>query len=199
MLLVSHYPDPNKSRGQYLDLLKLSIEEDPFCPRNAFYYARELSFYCQWDEAIRECERYLALPNANWANERCYAYRVMAKSYAEKGDLQAAETAFHKAASEAPDTREPWAELAMLMYRQSRWEECFAYSIRTLRIKDRNLVYTCDPSVWGYWAHDLASISAWNLGLKEIALEQAKLALEHSPNDPRLKGNLDVIQGLATG
>jgi len=193
-LLVSHHPDPTKSRGQYLDLLKLSIEEDPHCPRNAFYYARELMFHQDWHNSIKECERYLALPGANWANERCYAYRVMGKCYDETGDRTQSELHYMKAASEAPNTREPWCELGMLMYRQARWAECYAYSMKALDIKHRDLVYTCDPAVWGHWAHDLASISAWNLGLKEIALEQAKLALEASPEDGRLKSNLEAIE-----
>ena len=37
MLLVSHHPDPTKSRGQYMPLLELAIAEDLNCPRNAFY------------------------------------------------------------------------------------------------------------------------------------------------------------------
>ena len=193
-LLVSHHPDPTKSRGQYLDLLKLSVEEDPHCPRNAFYYARELMFRRDWATSIKECERYLALPGATWANERCYAYRVMGQCYAELGDLQKSEQAFQKAGSEAPNTREPWCEIAMLMYRQQRWGECYVYAMKALAIKNKELVYTCDPAVWGHWAHDLASISAWHLGLKQVALEQAKLALEASPDDERLRGNVAYIQ-----
>lgn len=193
-LLVSHHPDPTKSRGQYMDLLELSVKEDPNCPRNAFYYARELSFWSRWQEAIEALNRYLALPGATWANERCYAMRVMGKCYAELGNPTEAEVWFHKAAAEAPNTREPWCELAMLLYRQQRWEECFAYSMRALQIKNRELVYTCDPAVWGHWAHDLASISAWNLGLKEIALEQAKWAVRCSPHDERLRNNLRWIE-----
>ena len=73
MLLVIHKPDPTKSRGQYLDLLRISVQEDPIDPRNGFYYARELSFHKQWDKAIEECNRYLNLPGATWPNERCYA------------------------------------------------------------------------------------------------------------------------------
>lgn len=197
-LLVSHHPDPTKSRGQYLDLLKLSITEDPHCPRNAFYYARELMFHRQWDTSIKECERYLALPGANWINERCYAYRVMGKCYDEKGDQGQSELHYMKAASEAPNTREPWCQLAMLMYRQCRWAECYAYSMNALAITERDLVYTCDPAVWGHWAHDLASVAAWNLGLKNIAKEQAILALEKSPDDPRLKSNLEAIEKALT-
>jgi tetratricopeptide (TPR) repeat protein len=194
MLLAVHMPDPTKSRGQYMDLLELSVKEDPFCPRNAFYYARELSFNARWRESIAACERYLKLPGATWENERCYAYRVMGRCYKELGEWGNAEKAFHQAASEAPNTREPWCELALLMYHQSRWEECFAFAMRALKITDRLKVYTVDPEVWGAQPHDLASISAWNLGLKELALQQASAALAHSPHDQRIRGNVDFMR-----
>lgn len=198
-LLVTHYPDASKSRGQYLDILKLSIQEDPICPRNAFYYARELSFYSRWEDAITECKRYLALPGATWGTERCYAYRVMGKSYEGLNRREEAERAYHQACGEAPNTREPWCALALLMYMQHRWEESFAFAMRALKIKDRELVYTCDPAVWGAQPHDLASIAAWHLGIKDIALEQAKLAVEKEPNDPRLQNNLRLIEDAILG
>lgn len=193
MLLVVHKPDPTKSRGQYLDLLELSVKEDPDCPRNAFYYARELSFHRKWKEAIDACNTYLKLPRANWPNERCYAYRVMGRCYAELDDQWNAERSFQMAAYEAPNTREPWCELALLMYRQRRWEECFASAKRALRITNREMVYTVDPEVWGAQPHDLASISAWHLGLKDVAIQQAKIAVELAPNDLRLRANLDFM------
>jgi glycosyltransferase involved in cell wall biosynthesis len=193
-LLVSHHPDPTKSRGQYLDLLSLSVQEDPDCPRNGFYYARELTFHARWDDAIKALKSYLDLPGATWPNERCYAMRLLGKSYNELGDQYQAEHWYVRAAAEAPNTREPWCELAMLMYRQGRWEECFAFAMRALKIVNRDLVYTCDPEVWGHWPHDLASISAWQIGMHQVALEQAKLAVEKTPNDLRLVGNLRYIE-----
>jgi tetratricopeptide (TPR) repeat protein len=192
-LIAVHKPDPTKSRGQYMDLLELSVKEDPNCPRNAFYYARELSFNARWQESIDACKAYLALPRATWMNERCYAYRVMGRCYSELGQPREAEKAFHAAAGEAPDTREPWCELAMLAYRECRWEECFAFSMRALRIKDRMKVYTCDPAVWGSQPHDLASISAWHLGMNEICIEQAQIAVDLEPENDRLKANLDFV------
>jgi glycosyltransferase involved in cell wall biosynthesis len=193
MLLVIHKPDPSKSRGQYLDLLELSVKEDPDCPRNAFYYARELSFHSRWRESIEACERYLKLPRANWPNERCYAYRVMGRCYTDLGDQWNAERAFQMAAYESPNTREPWCEMAMLMYRQHRWEECFAAAIRALKITDREMVYTVDPEVWGHQPHDLLSISAWHLGFKDLAIKHAKICVELTPSDPRLQSNLDFL------
>jgi len=193
MLLAVHKPDPTKSRGQYMDLLELSVKEDPQCPRNAFYYARELSFNARWQEAVDACKSYLALPRATWMNERCYAYRVIGRCYNELGNFEESEKAFHSAASEAPNTREPWCELAMLMYRQQRWEECFAYAMRALRIVDRLKVYTCDPAVWGSQPHDLASLAAWHLGLTEVCIQQARLAVEKEPDNQRLKTNLAFV------
>jgi tetratricopeptide (TPR) repeat protein len=195
MLLAVHKPDPTKSRGQYLDLLRISVEEDPHCPRNAFYYARELSFHRHWEQSIAECNRYLGLRKADWPNERCYAYRVMGRCYNELGNVVEAERAFQKASFEAPNTREPWCELAMLYYQQHRWPECYAAANRALQIVNRQFVYTVDPAVWGAQPHDLASISAWHMGLRDVALEQARIAVEKEPDDERLQNNLRFIEG----
>jgi tetratricopeptide (TPR) repeat protein len=196
MLLVSHHPDPTKSRGQYMDLLDLSVKEDPFCPRNAFYHARELTFYSRWDEAEVALLKYLAMPEGTWANERCYAMRLLSKAYSERGNHVEAENWMLKACAEAPNTREPWCGLAMLQYRAQRWADCYANAMRALQITDRNLVYTCDPAVWGFQPHDLAAISAWNMGLKEIAQEQGRIAAEMEPDDARLTINLAFYLGL---
>jgi tetratricopeptide (TPR) repeat protein len=198
MLMVIHKPDPEKSRGQYLDLLKISIEEDPNCPRNAFYYARELSFHSRWAEAIEQCKRYLALPRAVWANERCYAMRVIGRASKELGNYGEALNWFRRACSEAPDTREPWFELALCCYQMERWAECFGAAMTCLSITHREFLYTVDPSVWGANPHDLAAISAWNMGLKDVAIEQGRKAVELAPDDFRMRQNLEWFEGKRT-
>ena len=194
MLLVIHKPDPTKSRGQYLDLLRASVEEDPLDPRNAFYYARELSFHARWQEAIAECKRYLALPGATWDGERCYAMRVIARCYNEMGDKTQALNWARRSVAEAPNSREPWCEVANIAYQMNRWSECYGAATSALAIADREFVYTCDPAVWEAQPHDLASIAAWHLGLKERALEHAKNALSFSPSDERLRANVEMLR-----
>ncbi len=191
--LITHHPDPTKSRGQYMPLLELAVKEDDRDPHHYFYYARELTFYRRWDEAKVALQRYLDMNTTSAQNERSYAMRLLGKAYAETNDNGQAEKWYYLAAAEAPNTREPWCELALLMYNQRRWEECFASAMRALRIKERSMVYTCDPAVWGHWAHDLASIAAHNLGLKDIALAQAKLAVDLAPDDLRLRRNLRYL------
>lgn len=194
MLMVIHKPDNTKSRGQYLPLLEMSVKEDPYDPRNAFYYARELSFHRQWSEAVRECERYLALPGANWPNERCYAYRVMSRCYSELGDWDNAIRCARLGVIEAPYTREPWCEIAKLAYQRHQWAECYGAAMSALAIKNKELVYTVDPEVWGALPHDYASISAWNLGLKEVAIIHAENALLKEPENERLRSNLEFMK-----
>ena len=194
MLLVSHHPDPTKSRGQYMPLLELAIKEDPHCPRNAFYHARELTFYSRWQEAIEALNRYLAMPEANWPNERCYAMRLLGKAHEELGMMHESLKWYRLACAEAPDTREPWCELATITYRLNMWPESYGSALSALNIKDKQAVYTMDPSVWSEKPYDYASIAAWRLGLKEQAIEFCKKALEFNPTDTRLLTNLSQME-----
>jgi glycosyltransferase involved in cell wall biosynthesis len=189
-LLVSHHPDPTKSRGQYLDLLRMAVKEDPRCPRNAFYFARELTFYHLWDEAITALNAYLDMPEANWPNERCYAMRLLGKAYDHKQNHWEALKWYRMAIAEAPGTREPWVDAANSFYMKAMWKECYHASTMALEIKDKQLVYTCDPEVWGFKPHDLAAISAHHLKKKAEALKHGQDAVNHCPDDERLKMNL---------
>jgi len=187
---LHHFADPTKSRGQYMPLLELAVAEDPRCPRNAFYHARELTFYYRWQDAIVALDKYLDMPEANWQNERCYAMRLLAKSHDELGHSEEALKWARLAVAEAPGTREPWVELSMQCYRRSMWAESYAAALSALNIQNKELVYTMDPSVWTEKPYDLASIAAWNLGLKDSAVEFCKKALEFNPTDSRLVANL---------
>ena len=195
MMLISHHPDPEKSRGQYLDLLELSVKEDPRCPRNAFYYARELVYYGRWDEAIDALKKYLEMPEATWVNDRCYAMRVLGQAYLAKEDPQTAENWYHRAAGEAPNTREPWVALARLYHSQHRWAECYGAINRALSLTVRDWVYTSEPASWGCEPHDIAALAAWNLGLKDVAVAQGQLACDLAPEDTRLATNLLWYKG----
>ena len=198
-LLVRHLPDSTKSRGQYLDLLKVAVTEDPNCPRNAFYYARELTFNYRWQDSIVELNRYLALPGATWPNERCYAMRLLGKANEELGDWVAGLKWLRLAVAEAPGTREPWVALAEACYRRGLWPESYSAALSALEIKNKEEVYTMDPEVWGEKPYDLASIAAYNLGLIDQAIIYCKQAIELAPEDARLKANLQFMESKRAG
>lgn len=191
MLLVSHHPDPTKSRGQYIDLLELSVKEDPHCPRNAFYYARELTFYRRWVDAVVALNKYLENPNANWPNERCYAMRLMGQAYEALGDRGQAQVWLERATREASNTREPWVDLADLGRRTEQWQLTYDCATTALAIRDKAAVYTMDPSVWGAKPHDLLALAAYYLGKYDVAIQHGQIACDLEPSDIRLRQNLE--------
>ena len=192
-LLITHHPDPTKSRSQYMPLLEIAIAEDPDCPRNAFYYARELVFNKRWDEGIVALKHYLDLPTAKWAHERCYAMRLMSQCYEGLELLGEAFKWARRAVAECPETREPWLDLAMLCYRTGQWQECLFASEKCLSITEKQLVYTMNPECWTERPYDMASLAYWNLGMKEKAIEFCRKALEFNPEDVRLLTNLEKM------
>lgn len=194
-LLVTHHADDLKSRSQYLPLLELSVQEDPHCPRNAFYYARELYFYARWNDAIVALKRFIDMPQASWTLERSYAMRLIGRCYEQLGKMEEAAKWFASAANEAPSMRDPLVDLAMMRYRQKDWVGCHQAAMTALQIQERSLDYMVDPEAWSERPHDLASVAAWHLGLKDEAKRHAAAALELAPNDQRIKENLRFMQG----
>lgn len=190
VLLVQHLPDPDKSRGQYLDLLRLSVTEDPNCPRNALYFARELKFNALWDEAVEALQRYLAMPDAVWTPERCYAMRLPGACCHQLGKLDDARQWFFRAIAEAGWSREPWADLASFAYAIEDWLTCYFAAQSGLKIQDRAFLYLDDPAAWGSKLYDLAALSAFHLGLHKEAIELGTRACEIAPDDKRLATNL---------
>jgi glycosyltransferase involved in cell wall biosynthesis len=187
-LEIHHHPDSTKSRGQYLPLLALSVEEDPTDDRNAFYYARELFFTGDKDKALLEFKRHLALPNAIWKPERARSMRYLA-------ELEDTEQWLFKAVAETPERREVWVDLAKYYYNQNSWHGCLWASQRALEITDKPLEYLCEEFAWGFAPYDYAAISAYNLGMKDKAKEYGNKALLLAPDDARLINNLVYYKG----
>lgn len=182
-----HHPDKSKSRSQYLNLLKLSVDEDPASDRNAHYYARELYFNGMYAEAIREFNRHLSLPAARWPAERAASMRYLAKC-----DRASAESWYKKAAEEDPSRREPLVELALAAYSRSDWPECHKYSTKALKIKDKPLDYLCEDFAWSSMPHDLAALSSYHLKKYKEAVLHGTAALSLDVSNARLISNLKM-------
>jgi len=192
-LEIHHHADRTKPRSQYLPLLKQAVDEDPYDDRNAFYYARELFFYSQREEAKKEFERHLSLPRAVWPPERAASMRYLAKL-----DTENAEEWLLKAIKQSPGRRESMTELAMLYYGRGNWDECYKWAKEILAIESKPLDYLCEDFAWGALPWDLAAISAFKLEKFEEALEYGEKALELDPKNERLKGNLTFYRSAVS-
>ena len=182
---IHHLADATKSRGQYMAMLKMAVEENPYSDRNAFYYARELYFYGLYSEAAKEFNRHLGLPTAVWKPERAAALRYLAMC--EPGN---AETHLVKAVATDPSRRESKVALAQEFYKKQDWENCYKWSVEALEIKDKPLDYMCEEFAWDHTPYDLAALAAYNLGKFDEAFTYGTKAVELNPNDERLATNL---------
>jgi glycosyltransferase involved in cell wall biosynthesis len=188
-LETHHHPDPSKSRSQYLPLLKMSVQEDPYNDRNAFYYGRELYFYGRYSEAAEELKRHLSLPTAQWAPERAASMRFIGKSLPAES-----ETWFRKAIDQAPGRREPFVDLAKLYYESQDWAKCLEAAESAILIEEKPLEYLCEAESWGAAPHDYAAIAAYRLGMFEKSYKHARNAFNIEPDNERLQKNLEFCE-----
>ena len=191
---LDHHPDPAKSRGQYLPLLELSVEEDPEDDRNVHYLGREYMFRGRWDDCIRTLEHHLAMPKATWRDERAASMRFIAKSCLGKGEPERARDWYFRAIAEAPHLREPWVELAQLLYDEEEWDGVLYLTGRALAITHRPRTYICEAAPWGSLPHDLRCIAFFRTGRRVQALEEARKALALEPGNERLRGNVALLE-----
>jgi glycosyltransferase involved in cell wall biosynthesis len=182
-LEIHHHPDNTKSRGQYFDLLKLAVEEDPRDDRNQFYLAREYFFNNEYGMAQYHFARHLDL--SLWNPERAASHRYIAKMRPD-----AAEHHLYKAIAEDPNRREAWVDLAMVYYNRQDWISCRMASAMALRITEKPMDYLCEADAWGWLPHDLMAISCYNQGDVDEAWYHGSLAASMNPTDERLKANL---------
>lgn len=183
-LEIHHYADNSKSRGQYLPMLEMSVKEDPYDDRNAFYYARELFFYGYYEKAAEEFKRHLSLPSAIWAPERAQSMRYLSSCEPENRA-----TWILEAIKTCPGRREPLVDLAKYYYDNQKWEDCKVACDDALSIMEKPLDYLCEAEAWGWLPYDLKAISEYNLGNYKEAFEAGKKAYSINP-DERLASNL---------
>ena len=193
-MVLNHYPDSTKSRGSYLPLLELAVEENPTGDRVTYYLGREYMYKREWQKCIDTLKRYLSLPSATWKEERCASMRWIAKAYYNLGDLQTAYAWYFRAIAEMPVMRDPYVECAKMAYQIADWPMAFFMAEEALKIKDKSKTYVNMGYSWDYTPHDLAAIASYRLGMYERSLRHAQAALETTPGDERLKNNLKRIE-----
>ena len=192
-IIVEHFPDPNKPRSQYLPLLELAAKEDPASDRLAHYLGREYLFYGQLDHATNELRRHLTMPSATWAPERAASMLMLAEISGKQKNPHGQLMWLRRAVAEAPEQREPWVSLAVYYYHVGNELAAYHACIEALHISERPKSYITKGYAWGALPHDIASVTAWALGLKKEARKHATKAAELAPDDHRILNNYRMM------
>ena len=193
---LDHHPDHSKSRSQYLPLLELSVQEAPEDDRNVHYLGREYLYQGRWDDCIRTLSHHLTMPSTRWADERAASMRYIAKASLRKGQFAAARDWYLRAIAQAPHLREPYIDLAHLLYDQEDWDGVLYFTGCALTITRRPETYISEAAAWGSLPHDLRTMAYYHTGRIAQALAESKSALALEPDNPRLQENYAVLSSL---
>ena len=193
-IVLNHYPDSTKSRGSYLPLLELAVDEDPTGSRVHYYLGREYMYKAQWKKCIDTLLKYLSLPSSFWKEERSASMRWIAKSYYQLNNVTEAYRWYYRAIAETPAMRDPYVECARIAYYLADWPMAFFMTEEALKITEKSKCFVNMGYSWDDTPHDLAAISSYRLGMYQRAYKHAIAALKLSPNDQRLANNLKLIE-----
>ncbi|MBQ8473026.1 MAG: glycosyltransferase [Bacilli bacterium] len=195
-LVINHYPDSNKSRSNYLNLLELSVLEDPEDDRNMHYLGREYMYYNRYQEAIDTLTRHLSLKKATWKDERCASMRFIARCYKNLKRFDESIMWYEKAIQEAPYLRDPYVELAMLYYEKEDYDKVYLYLKQALKITNHKKTYINELFSWNETPYDLLSIACYYKGLLPESLYYIDEALKLNSSNERINKNKEIIESI---
>lgn len=175
---LEHHADPAKSRGQYLNLLEMSVREAPEDDRNMHYLGREYMFRGMWDRCIETLTRHLEMPTARWNAERANSMRFIARAYREKGEPVKSVEWLRTAVMTDPGQREAAVDLAQLGYEMTIerpgeaplwWAVCVEGAEKAVAVKTRSVSYITKSECWGPKPWDLLCLGCWYTGRRDEA------------------------------
>ena len=160
------------------------------------YHGSQSRTSCIQKQLLRTLKGHLALPTATWRDERAASMRYIAKAYWNKGEKTQARDWYLRAITEAPYLREPYMDLAFMLYLQGEWEGVLYFTACALAITQRPRSYICEASAWGSLPHDLRSMAFYRTGAYDQAVEEVRKALDIEPGNERLRKNLEFMEKL---
>jgi len=187
---IWHFPDIKEKKGD-LALLIESCKEWPHDSRLMAYLGREYMYRGDFENATSTYKKFLGM-HSNSA-ERGQAMINLATTDAANREFWLKMASF-----EIPNHREPLVNLAQMYYEQQNWQKCYDAATKALNITNHPMDYTCTPEAWGSLPHDLASVSAWNMGLYIESLSHAKDAAQKDMTNTRLRNNVKYIEDFVS-
>ena len=190
-IILNHYPDKNKSRSSYLNLLKLSVKENKDNERHLHYLGREYMYYNKNELAIKTLYKHLNV--AKWDLEKSASMRFIARCYLNLGRIKEAELWYNEAINLTPDLRDAYVELAFLKMKESKYSEVIRLCNKALKIKNKNKFYMNESFSWDHTIYDMLSNAYYYKGNYKKALTYVNKALKMT-SDERIKNNKELIK-----
>ncbi len=193
-IVLNHYPDNNKSRSQYLSLLKIAVKENPESDRNMHYLGREYMHNNQYDLAIKTLKKHLSLKSSTWKEERAASMRFIARCYFKKNNITSSLKWYNKAIKEAPHLRDAYVEKCFVLYDRCNYNEIIYLCNCALDIKSNKKEYINEIFSYDNTIYDLLSLCYYYKDNKDLAIYYIDKAIKMNPDDKRLLNNKVIFE-----
>ena len=195
-IYLHHYPDTNKSRSYYFDLLKLAVEENPEDSHERMLLAREYLLADDYENALENYLKVLHMPDVDTEDKRLVLLESLgrvADCYRFLHNYDEAIWYYQEWIKEDPSYREPYLGLAEIYNDMRMYSLAEALALAAIKNGTRKYTWVERADSWLTQPEDILSIALFNLGDCEQALQYVDMCLEHHPDDPRLLKNYRAI------
>ena len=193
-IMLHHYPDRTKSRSQYLNLMKLGIEEEPENMLQNYYYSRELFYHNRWEESIDHFKKTVKIAKKEKSKSYIAAiYGFMGEAYNAIGNIADAEISFIKGLKYTNNVREPYIKLIKFYYQKERWYSLIDIGLKSFELKSNAIEWYEDEKNYKEIPHDYLSVAYYNIGLYREALFHIEKAIEFNNKEERFHLNKKFI------
>ena len=195
-VILYHYPDMSKSRGNYIDLLELRAQENPEDYFGLYYLAKEYEAV-NLDKAFEVSMRGIQVADNEFYK---FIFMVNLGTICEKKfDYGNALNCYINALQLNGEYRFVYLFAAKLLFNIVKdYERAFQLLYNGLKYSYRHDYWFDRNDGWDSDYYDLMSLSAYYCGRKAESLIFALVASSKDESDERLKGNINSILNAIT-
>ena len=164
-ILCVHAPLVQKPAGHYLELLKLSVVENPNDARAHQYLAREYFYLNNWQQSLVHYQKHLDL--CEYAPDKTDTYIRMGL-IAERTN-QDPEPYYYAAIAAYPYLREPYCVLSEFYFSRGVFQAALGLMDRALRIEKPEINFVFREDYYSFWCHHMAMACYLRTGQPEHA------------------------------
>lgn len=189
---LHHFPDMQKSRTFYFDLLKLSCEENPDDPHVQMLYAREFRLQGKDDLALPEYLKCLDMPAIKEEKSKLVFLDSLfntAEIYANKRNYDEAVWYCHEFILNDKTYKEPYYLLAEIYIATELYSIADAMIYAANKNCTRKFNWVERAKTWTYWEDDILSLLKYKEKKLDEAIEHVQKALKHESSDVRMLKN----------
>ena len=192
-LKILHTPDVSKNRLQYLNLLELSVKENPKDQKLRHSLGRNYMQNNRPDDCISAMQEIIKDLTIS-ENLRKASIRFIGRAFGAKGEFEKAKVLLTQLMHETPFCSSAYAELSALLYKNEKWDDIINMA-PLLELIDYN--YKNEYNEFANAKASLPEIISYAYYKKNIytkALEYAQMALSFDNTSERLKQSVEYYR-----